>query len=136
MNILIKLTCLVGLVIAPILGGHHGDVTAMSDTEEMVFIDEDGNRTVLTGAQADQIKKANKTEVSRDVMVEMSSNDSLTTANVTIKTTKDGKTTSETKTFTGTMEEVKAQVEALKNANIKVEGGAVVKELEVTEKKN
>ncbi|MGY8921768.1 MAG: hypothetical protein ACKVKQ_07715, partial [Flavobacteriales bacterium] len=31
MNILIKLTCLIGLVIAPILGGH-----AASDTEAVV----------------------------------------------------------------------------------------------------
>lgn len=35
MNILIKLTCLVGLVIAPILGGnHHSDAAATTDTTE------------------------------------------------------------------------------------------------------
>ncbi|MEZ4891845.1 MAG: sodium/proton-translocating pyrophosphatase [Saprospiraceae bacterium] len=32
MNILIKLTCLVGLTLAPILGGHHGDETSSIDT--------------------------------------------------------------------------------------------------------
>ena len=31
MNILIKLTCLIGLVIAPILGGHADDETAKTD---------------------------------------------------------------------------------------------------------
>jgi K(+)-stimulated pyrophosphate-energized sodium pump len=34
MNILIKLTCLIGLVIAPILGGH-ADETALTDTENI-----------------------------------------------------------------------------------------------------
>ena len=38
MNILIKLTCLVGLVIAPILGGH-GDETAMASNEDEVTIE-------------------------------------------------------------------------------------------------
>ena len=41
MNILIKLTCLVGLVIAPILGGGHGeghaeDVDANTERTEIV----------------------------------------------------------------------------------------------------
>ncbi len=35
MNILIKLTCLVGLVIAPILGAGHGEETAVTDTPEV-----------------------------------------------------------------------------------------------------
>ncbi|GAB5565411.1 MAG: sodium-translocating pyrophosphatase [Winogradskyella sp.] len=38
MNILIKLTCLVGLVIAPILGGH-GDETAVAENEKEVTIE-------------------------------------------------------------------------------------------------
>ncbi len=37
MNILIKLTCLVGLVIAPILGGHSSSKTALVSTEEKVI---------------------------------------------------------------------------------------------------
>ncbi|MGI9525971.1 MAG: sodium-translocating pyrophosphatase [Weeksellaceae bacterium] len=39
MNILIKLTCLVGLVIAPILGGHHMDETKM-DVDAPAIIEE------------------------------------------------------------------------------------------------
>jgi K(+)-stimulated pyrophosphate-energized sodium pump len=46
----------------------------------------------------------------------MSSNDTLTTAEVTITTSKDGKTATEKKVFTGTDAEVKAQIEALKDA--------------------
>ena len=48
-------------------------------------------------------------------MVSLSSNDTLTTADVTIKTTKDGETTTESKTFKGTEEEVNAQIEALRD---------------------
>ena len=111
MNILIKLTCLVALVIAPILGGH-GTTNEMEGehvSEEMYMIDEDGNQTLLTDNQAEQIQ-----EVSKEIMVSLSSNDTLTTADVTIRTTKDGKTTTESKTFTGTEEEVNAQIEALR----------------------
>lgn len=55
MNILIKLTCLVGLVIAPILGGHTKEIQKVEESvfledqkantiiEEKVVLDEDGN---------------------------------------------------------------------------------------------
>ncbi|MBA5629062.1 sodium-translocating pyrophosphatase [Moheibacter lacus] len=58
MNILIKLTCLVGLVIAPILGGHGSsdqevaDNTEIIETEELVYVeavDADGNFIYETG---------------------------------------------------------------------------------------
>ncbi len=112
MNILIKLTCLVALVIAPILGGH-GTTDKMDGehvSEEMYMIDEDGNQTLLTDNQAEQIK-----EVSKEIMVSLSSNDTLTTADVIIRTTKNGETTTEKKTFSGTEEEVNAEIEALRD---------------------
>lgn len=46
MNILIKLTCLVGLVLAPILGGHHNDDnfdSNLSSTALIGSLDNDGN---------------------------------------------------------------------------------------------
>ncbi|MFA5619884.1 MAG: sodium-translocating pyrophosphatase [Weeksellaceae bacterium] len=44
MNILIKLTCLVGLILAPILGGHVVDKSmAMNDTKVVNQIDDQGN---------------------------------------------------------------------------------------------
>ena len=46
MNILIKLTCLIGLVIAPILGGHSLDHHSTSDTHhhtEMIMNDSEDN---------------------------------------------------------------------------------------------
>ena len=122
MNILIKLTCLVGLVIAPILGGHTADAAHDGD---MLFISEDGTQTLLTDKVAQGVE-----EVKKEVKVEMSVEGDETVATVTIETTKNGETTSETKTFKGTEEEVKAQLEAMKEAEVKVERGKkVVKEV-------
>ena len=136
MNILIKLTCLVGLVIAPILGGHTASESAeaMNTSEAMYFIDEDGNKTLLTDKQATQLSEANRSEISKEVMVNMTSEGDVTTAEVTIETTTDGETTTETKTFTGTEEEVRAQVDALKESTTKVTKKEVIKEVEVIEK--
>ncbi|SDE85473.1 sodium-translocating pyrophosphatase [Ulvibacter litoralis] len=115
MNILIKLTCLVGLVIAPILGGHGSMAHSDTTTEEIISIDEDGNETRLTNKQADEMDAAGLTEVSKEVMVKMSVDGDVTTAEVTIETTKDGETTTETKTFKGTEDEVEAELKALRN---------------------
>lgn len=92
MNILIKLTCLIGLVIAPILGGH---------TEEGVAI--------------------NHQEISKEVRVEMNTTDAaMTEAVITTTTTTNGKTTTDEQVITGSTEEVKAQVEALKNVQVEI----------------
>lgn len=138
MNILIKLTCLVGLVIAPILGAGHGqDDHATHTSDEMIFIDEDGNKTVLTDKMNNKMV-ADKAEVSKEVKVKMSTEGDVTTANVTIETTTNGETTSETKTFTGTEEEVRAQIDALKDVDVNVKKGKkVIKEVvEEVEEKN
>ncbi len=131
MNILIKLTCLVGLVIAPILG-NHGDVVMASETssEEVYFIDAEGNKTILTEKQVEYLEKGqnsfgedgtdlkNKTET----VVEMLKNDSndQVTANVTVIKTIDGVETTETKTFSGTEEEVRAQLKDVEGMKIKI----------------
>ncbi len=116
MNILIKLTCLIGLVIAPILGGHASDEGLMST--EMIMIDADGNQTEIS---AEETIRITPTRASRDVMVEMSVENDITTAEVTIETTENGKTTKEVKTFTGTEAEVREQIAALKNVDVTVE---------------
>jgi len=131
MNILIKLTCLVGLVIAPILG-NHGDVAMATETssEEVYFIDAEGNKTILTEKQVEYLENGesnaieggenlkNKTET----VVEMLKNDNndQVTANVTIIRTVDGVETTETKTFTGTEEEVRAQLKDVEGMKIKI----------------
>lgn len=130
MNILIKLTCLIGLVIAPILGeGHGSHDSEMNTSEEMYFIDEDGNKTLVTD-KANNEWIGDKAEVKKEVKVDMSVDGDVTTAIVTIETTKDGETTTETKTFTGTEEEVKAQIDALKDVDVNVvKGKKVIKEV-------
>ncbi len=125
MNILIKLTCLVGLVIAPILGNHG---------EEMAMVTEEGTKLEIT---TDGVKET--VEVQKEIKVEMSEQDGQTVGKVTIITTEKGEETTETKTFTGTEEEVKAQIEALKEADIKVDSGKeIIKEVieEVEESTN
>lgn len=132
MNILIKLTCLIGLVIAPILGGHTVDASAAeaveTTTEEVYVIDADGNKTVLTEKQVEYITNGstivegdnlkNKTET----IVEMLKNDSndQVTANVTIVKTVNGVETKETQSFTGTEEEVRAQLKDVDGMKIKI----------------
>ena len=97
MNILIKLTCLIGLVIAPILGGHTTEMGhAATTSEQIIHLDE---------AVAKEIRK--------EVIVNMSVEGDVTTADVTIETTKDGETVTEIKTFSGTEAEVKAQLEGI-----------------------
>ncbi len=95
MNILIKLTCLVGLVIAPILGAH---------------------------APADQPKEIRE-EVRKEIRVEVnaSDNDSIINAVIVTKTVKNGEETLEEQTISGTEEEVKAAVEAMKDVQISIE---------------
>ncbi|MGK0379399.1 MAG: K(+)-stimulated pyrophosphate-energized sodium pump, partial [Patiriisocius sp.] len=118
MNILIKLTCLIGLVIAPILGGHaeieEGDGNASS---EMIMIDSDGNKTVVNDDTAAILEK---TDVQKEVEVKMSVDGDVTTADVVYKTTVNGKTTTETKTLKGTEAEVKAKLDRLKDVDVKV----------------
>ncbi len=129
MNILIKLTCLIGLVIAPILGNHDSEIMAAeTSSEEVYFIDAEGNKTILTENQIQYLETGstiqegenlkNKTET----MVEMLKNDTndQVTANVTITRTVDGVETIETKTFTGTEEEVRAQLKDVDGMKIKL----------------
>ncbi|UAM97114.1 sodium-translocating pyrophosphatase [Polaribacter litorisediminis] len=48
MNILIKLTCLIGLVIAPILGGHVADAHAIHDIKKEVIIEQNNQNAIAT----------------------------------------------------------------------------------------
>ncbi|MEJ2113447.1 MAG: sodium/proton-translocating pyrophosphatase, partial [Flavobacteriaceae bacterium] len=104
MNILIKLTCLVGLVIAPILGGHSAEeTTAMNDVVN---------------------------DIKKEIKVELTSNDDKTAkAVVTTTTTKNGETSTDYQVIEGNMEEVKAKLEALKGVDVKVDSKNVVKEV-------
>jgi K(+)-stimulated pyrophosphate-energized sodium pump len=82
MNILIKLTCLIGLVVAPILGGHSEEATAMNTQE------------VELNVSIDKVELENVVAKIKYVSVE------------------DGEESVVEKTFSGTESEVKQQLEA------------------------
>ena len=107
MNILIKLTCLIGLVIAPILGGH-----AAADTGAVV------NPTSTMQVKA---STEDTTDVEKDVTVNMTSDEGVFTAEVVTVTKLDGATQKETKIFTGTEAEVMAKIEAMKIVEVNIE---------------
>ena len=92
MNILIKLTCLIGLVIAPILGGHTEEGMAMETSAK---------------------------EISIDMNVESAD---LAEATVTYSTMLNGKATTEKVTYTGTKAEVEANLKAFENATVQNKG--------------
>ena len=103
MNILIKLTCLIGLVIAPILGGHTEEGVAHNDVKKAIFIAEDGTKTELAFADNKSVQK-----IEKQVEVTMNSEDNENaTATITTTTTANGETKVEKKMLEGTMEEVK-----------------------------
>ncbi|MDX1271990.1 sodium-translocating pyrophosphatase [Bizionia paragorgiae] len=127
MNILIKLTCLIGLVIAPILGGHSEGVNVIETQEVNIWIDENGERHVMDGTET--VKFISKEEAagklppnSTHTSVEMTKNETTdqVTAVVTIKRTISGETKVETQEFTGTEEEVRSQLKDVEDFKIKV----------------
>ncbi|WP_299801047.1 sodium-translocating pyrophosphatase [uncultured Maribacter sp.] len=94
MNILIKLTCLIGLVIAPILGGHAEEgVASLNDTKEVTI----------------------------EMNVESAD---LAEAIVTYSTTVNGESITEEVIYNGTKAEVEAQLKAFENATIAKKGTA------------
>ena len=107
MNILIKLTCLIGLVIAPILGGH-----AAADTG-----------AVVSPTSTMQVKASTEDtmDVEKDVTVNMTSDEGVFKAEVVTVTKLDGATQKETKIFTGTEAEVMAKIEAMKIVEVNIE---------------
>jgi K(+)-stimulated pyrophosphate-energized sodium pump len=109
MNILIKLTCLIGLVIAPILGGHNAEATNVNyEVNEVVFTES---------------TQQNTTQFIKVKMIE--NNDGSVKATLTITTLENDVEKVEEKTFEGTEEEVEKQIKdfeaTLKNVEINVQ---------------
>ncbi|PHK27515.1 inorganic pyrophosphatase, partial [Nostoc linckia z16] len=104
MNILIKLTCLIGLVIAPILGGHDaaGKETDVPSTQ--IEVNDATTGTVVTGQRA-----------AEEITVDRQRDEAgRVRATVTISTLSGGELKTDEKVFEGTDEEVSKQVEAFK----------------------
>ena len=116
MNILIKLTCLIGLVVAPILGGHSSD-TKHADVNVKVWIDKDGVKHEVKGNMkfiSDKDGAAHGKHVSKEMKVEMTKGEGdLVTATVTTVSSVDGKKTALIKTYKGTKAEVQTKIDAL-----------------------
>lgn len=110
LNILLKLMSVVALVIAP-------SIPLPSDAVEAYTQNELHTEVV---------------QATKEVKVSMDKNENgLVIATVTITTTENGETVTEDKVFEGTEEEVKAQIETLKNVDVKVDGKKI--EVEVNE---
>ncbi|QNM85595.1 sodium-translocating pyrophosphatase [Polaribacter pectinis] len=111
MNILIKLTCLIGLVIAPILGGHAIE-EKRTETIEVELIK--NNTTAPTKEVAKVELKSKNFEIKRDVTIEVNpDNESLAQATVVITKMIDGKEVVVTKKIEGTLKEVEKKAEEI-----------------------
>ncbi|AEE18753.1 K(+)-stimulated pyrophosphate-energized sodium pump [Dokdonia sp. Hel_I_63] len=103
MNILIKLTCLIGLVIAPILGGHSEDgLTITTQDGAVVEITQDG-------------RIVESREVQKEVRFSIAEQNGQFVGTVTTITDDNGDVTTEVKEFTGTEAQVKQQMDDYEN---------------------
>ena len=106
MNILIKLTCLIGLVIAPILGGHSAEANLHKQTIEVtanMTVNEDSN-------------------IERKVDVNIAKNKNGTIKSVvSYSVTENGITIKKEKVFEGTEEEVETATDAFLNENVDID---------------
>jgi K(+)-stimulated pyrophosphate-energized sodium pump len=114
MNILIKLTCLIGLVIAPILGGHsetnthvHGANCNHDHARESSIADSIYKNKIDTSAVVTQ-QETQSIQIKRDLL-----KDGKEKATVTITTTINGKETKAVKVLEGTKEELDAKIAEL-----------------------
>jgi len=97
MNILIKLTCLIGLVIAPVLGGHtEGNIPNMEETSSIYN------------------SESNANIISKEVKMEKNTEDDFVTAYVVVARDRNGEEITETFEFEGTETEVKNKVDEIK----------------------
>ena len=99
MNILIKLTCLVGLVIAPILGGH----------------------SMEAGVSHEATIK-NEKAMQKEVRVELDAaeGEEVMKATIIVTTTKNGESTETTEVIMGTKEEIEAAIQAQKEIDMEI----------------
>ena len=110
LNILLKLMSVVALVIAPSI--------ALSADSVAAYVE----------------KASEKTEISKEVKVEMNANEDGTyKAIVTTTTTENGEVKTDYQVFEGTEAEVKAQAEALKDVEVNVEGAEIKVKKEIEE---
>ena len=106
MNILIKLTCLIGLVIAPILGGHSVEANLHKETIEVT-----ANIEADMNSNAERNVNVNITKIENGTIK----------AVVSYSVTENGKTITKEEGFEGTKKEVDAAVDAFLNENVDID---------------
>jgi K(+)-stimulated pyrophosphate-energized sodium pump len=108
MNILIKLTCLIGLVIAPILGEHAADNDKM--TSEVISITSHTDKT--------------EKEVQKTLNINLNKNDDAATKAVVTTTTLENEIKgTKDKIIEGTAEEVEKKVSAIDKELVQLQVG-------------
>ncbi len=115
MNILIKLTCLVGLVIAPILGRHTSSETHEKTENSKVWIDKNGEKHEIKLSTDAEFTTENKLENIVKVTIEKN-DDGIAKAIISTTIVKNGEETTEEKTFEGTLEEVEQKIKEYENS--------------------
>ncbi len=117
LNILLKLMSVVALVIAPSIA--LTSETGLTDTTKTIeiLIDENSREHQITAAGNGQVAQDMGDRNDKEVLVAMESNNGATTATVTTTTTKNGSKTVKTQVFEGTLDEVKAKVDAYNAIN-------------------
>ena len=101
MNILIKLTCLIGLVIAPILGGH------ATDGQASVIKQKIEQEVVQNNEETSAFYK------NMDIQKSVDAETGIVTANVTYQSSANGATITKSHKYVGTEAQVEAKIKAL-----------------------
>ncbi|MGB0880410.1 MAG: hypothetical protein ACPGTO_07575, partial [Polaribacter sp.] len=115
--ILIKLTCLIGLVVAPILGGHNSDNHATAEAN--VWITKNGEKHEIKVTS--DAKFVSKKEMKKVVKVNIEKNDDGTAkAIITTTTIENDKEVTKDEVIEGTLEEVKAKLKDIEGVEIKL----------------
>ena len=138
MNILIKLTCLIGLVIAPILGGHtEGNAHEMSENVN-VWVDKDGKKHEMKEGAEMHFSDEKTQEETVEFEVKMTKNeDGTVSANVVKTTNVNGVENVIEETLEGEESDVKAKIDEMtgsdKKSSKKVRKKVIKEVIETTE---
>jgi K(+)-stimulated pyrophosphate-energized sodium pump len=118
LNILLKLMSVVALVIAPSIAIPADTDTAEVSETKKIWVDENGQKHAVSDATVANFSK----EVEKYVDVKIETNDNgSAVGTMTTTTIENGEKVVSEQVFKGSLEEVKAEIEARKNAKVKVE---------------
>ena len=114
MNILIKLTCLIGLVMAPLLGGHNSHDMGKAMNNEKVWVEEHGNKHLVMGNKEMFFSEEGE---NKEIKINMTTEGDLTVATIETVSMVDGKKVREIQKIKGTEAEVKTKLAEFKSSD-------------------